>query len=66
LILADFTASKGPVIQAVGRALRMQGTKDKALILDYVPIGSTMLTRHARNRISFYEEITDNIKVITI
>jgi superfamily II DNA or RNA helicase len=66
LILADFTASKGPVIQAVGRSLRKQGTKENALILDYVPLGSTMLTRHAHNRISFYEEITDQVKVITL
>jgi superfamily II DNA or RNA helicase len=66
LILADFTASKGPVIQAVGRALRKQGTKDKALILDYIPKGSTMLSRHARNRISYYEEITHSVKVITV
>jgi superfamily II DNA or RNA helicase len=64
LILADFTASKGPVIQAVGRALRKQGSKTKALILDYIPLGSTMLTRHAYNRIKYYEEITDKVKVI--
>lgn len=66
LILADFTAAKGPVIQAVGRSLRKQGTKDKALILDYIPLGSTMLSRHANNRISYYEEITDKIKVIKL
>ena len=63
LVLANFVASKGPVIQAVGRALRKQGTKTKALIIDYVPKGSTMLTRHAKNRIRFYREITDKIKV---
>lgn len=66
LILADFTASKGPVIQAVGRSLRKQGQKTKALILDYIPKGSTMLTRHAYNRIKYYREITDKIKVITL
>lgn len=66
LILADFTASKGPVIQAVGRSLRKQGEKTKALILDYVPKGSTMLTRHAYNRLKYYKEITDKIKVITL
>lgn len=64
LILANFTASKGPVLQAVGRALRKQGAKTKALILDYIPKGSTMLSRHAYNRVSFYEEITDKVKVI--
>lgn len=66
LILANFVASKGPVTQAVGRGLRMQGTKTKCLILDYIPNGSTMLTRHAKNRIGFYEEITDKVKVITL
>jgi len=66
LILANFTASKGPVIQAVGRGLRKQGTKTKCLILDYVPTGSTMLSRHANGRIAFYEEITDKVKVIPV
>jgi superfamily II DNA or RNA helicase len=66
LILANFVASKGPVIQAVGRGLRMQGTKTKCLVLDYIPTGSTMLSRHANNRLAFYEEITSKIKVITL
>lgn len=66
LILANFVASKGPVTQAIGRGLRKQGTKTKCLILDYIPMGSTMLSRHANNRISFYEEITDKVKVIAI
>lgn len=66
LILANFVASKGPVIQAVGRGLRKQGTKDKCIILDYVPMGSTMLSRHAKNRIGYYSEITDKVKVITL
>lgn len=66
LILANFVASKGPVTQCIGRGLRMQGTKTKCLILDYIPTGSTMLSRHANNRISFYEEITDKVKVITL
>ena len=66
LILADFTASKGPVIQAVGRALRKQGTKTKALILDYIPMASSMMQRHARRRIEYYEEITNKVKVIEL
>lgn len=64
LILANFVASKGPVIQCIGRALRKQGSKEKALILDYVPMGSTMLKRHAFNRMSFYSDITDKVKHI--
>lgn len=66
LILANFVASKGPVIQALGRGLRKQGIKDKCIILDYIPMGSTMLARHANTRITFYEEITDKVKVITL
>jgi len=64
LILANFVASKGAVIQAVGRALRKQGTKTKALVLDYKPLGSTILSRHSDNRVKFYKEITDKIKII--
>lgn len=64
LIMANFVASKGAVMQCVGRALRKQGSKTKALILDYKPLGSTMLSRHCNNRISFYKEITDKIRVV--
>jgi superfamily II DNA or RNA helicase len=62
LILANFVASKGQVVQCVGRALRRQGSKTKALIIDYKPLGSTMLSRHADNRIKYYLEMTDNVK----
>lgn len=66
LILANFVASKGPVIQCVGRALRKQGSKTKALILDYVPTGSSMMRRHAMRRLSYYREITDKVKFIQL
>ncbi|MEM2114739.1 MAG: DEAD/DEAH box helicase [Candidatus Caldarchaeum sp.] len=66
LILANFIASKGPVIQCVGRALRKQGSKTKALILDYVPMGSSMMKRHAMRRLSFYREITSNVKYVRL
>lgn len=66
LILANFAGSKGPVIQAVGRALRKTPTKDKCLILDYIPVDSTMLGRHGLNRISYYKEITTKIKIIKL
>lgn len=65
LIMANFVASKGPVIQCIGRALRKTQTKNSVLILDYVPIDSTMLSRHARNRMGFYQEITSNVKLIS-
>lgn len=63
LILANFVASKGPVIQAIGRALRKTATKSKCLILDYIPVDSTMLSRHGNKRVSFYKEITDQVVV---
>lgn len=66
LILANFVASKGPVIQCIGRALRKQGNKTKALILDYVPMGSSMMKRHAMQRMSYYRDITDKIKYVRL
>ncbi len=64
LILANFVASKGPVIQAVGRGLRIYGNKTECIIKDYIPKGSSMLSRHANNRINFYKEITNDVKII--
>jgi len=66
LILANFAGSKGPVIQAVGRALRKTPTKDKCLILDYILVDSTMLGRHGLNRVSYYKDITTKIKIIKL
>jgi len=64
LILASFMASKGPVIQSVGRALRIGINKTNALIRDYIPTGSTMLTRHAKQRVEYYKEITDDVQIM--
>ena len=64
LIIANFTASKSAVLQAVGRGLRKTATKDKCIVLDYVPEGSSMLARHAGKRISYYKEITHNVKIV--
>jgi superfamily II DNA or RNA helicase len=64
LILANFVAAKGPVIQAVGRGLRTTATKNSCIILDYCPTGSDMLARHAQGRLKYYQEITDNVKVV--
>jgi hypothetical protein len=36
------------------------------LILDYKPLGSTMLSRHADNRINWYSEFSNKIKVATL
>lgn len=64
LILANFVASKGPVIQAIGRGLRIYGNKTECQVLDYIPQGSSMLTRHAESRIKFYKEITSNVNIL--
>jgi superfamily II DNA or RNA helicase len=64
LILANFMASKGPVIQAIGRGLRIYGDKTECIIKDYIPKGSTMLSRHAKGRLAFYRDITDDVTVI--
>lgn len=64
LIMAHFIASKGPVIQSIGRALRKTSTKNTAKIIDYIPMGSSMLKRHAEKRITWYKEITPNVQRI--
>jgi DNA excision repair protein ERCC-3 len=64
LILSNFSSSIGSVLQAVGRGLRKTDKKNHVIVLDYVPTGSTMLTRHAGQRISYYKEITSNIKLV--
>jgi superfamily II DNA or RNA helicase len=64
LILANFMASKGPVIQAIGRGLRLYGNKSECIIKDYVPKGSTMLSRHAKGRIALYRTIVDDVTIL--
>lgn len=64
LILANFVASKGPVVQALGRGLRLYPGKTDCIVLDYIPIGSKMLVRHAESRISWYLEINNDLQRI--
>jgi superfamily II DNA or RNA helicase len=64
LIMANFVASKGAVLQVIGRGLRKTDTKNKCIIIDYIPNGSTMLRRHAYQRIEIFKTLTDNVKVI--
>jgi len=61
LILATFSASKGNVLQSIGRALRITETKKKVMIFDYCPLGSHMLRRHSDLRISYYRELTTEV-----
>lgn len=63
LILANFTAAKGAVIQAVGRGLRIYGNKTECIVRDYCPTGSDMLSRHAKQRIKYYEDITNDVEI---
>lgn len=64
LIMANFVASKGAVLQCVGRALRLKEGKKRAVIIDYMPSGSSMLKRHANLRLEYYREITEKIKIV--
>ena len=64
IMMVNFVASKGPVIQCIGRGLRIYPGKKACMILDYIPMGSTMMKRHALQRVSYYKEITDNVKVV--
>jgi len=66
LVLANFTASKGPLWQNLGRGLRIHEDNDQVIVLDYAPLGSKMLTRHAKQRIRYYKEITNNIRTIDV
>jgi superfamily II DNA or RNA helicase len=64
LILANFMAAKGPVMQAIGRGLRKHGDKKFCVVLDYCPTGSAMLSRHSDSRIGYYQEITSKVKIL--
>lgn len=64
LVMANFVASRGPVMQCIGRGLRKTSTKDKCIIVDYRPTGSHMLARHTDTRVKIYREITSNVKEI--
>lgn len=64
LVMANFMASKGPVTQAVGRGLRIYGSKQTCIVLDYIPKGSSMLSRHAKQRIKYYKEIHNDVEVL--
>jgi len=64
LVMANFMAGKGVVIQSLGRGLRLVDGKTECISYDYIPTGSSILKRHALGRIKFYREITDDITII--
>jgi superfamily II DNA or RNA helicase len=64
LVLANFVAAQGAVMQAVGRGLRKYGNKTECIVRDYWPTGSDMLARHALQRVKYYQDITDDVEII--
>jgi len=62
IVLANFVAGKGSLWQNLGRGLRPFEGKMNLIVLDYVPLGSSMLSRHAKLRLKMYKEITCKIK----
>jgi len=64
LVLANFVASKGPLWQNLGRGLRITPTKKSVLVLDYKPLGSKMLSRHADQRVKLYRSIPCVLKEV--
>ena len=64
LVMAHFAASKGIIWQSLGRGLRIFEGNNKLIVLDYKPLGSTMLSRHADARIALYKKVTKNVKLI--
>lgn len=66
LFLVNFVASKGILWQALGRGLRIHDGNDQVIVLDYSPVGSSMLKRHAEKRLKYYKEITSNIRVVNV
>ena len=66
LVMANFMASKGIVLQSVGRGLRKTDTKDTCKIYDYIPVDSDMLKRHAEGRVKIYKKLSKDVNVVSI
>lgn len=61
LIMANFVAAKGAVLQAIGRGLRMTENKKTCLIIDYKITNSKMFSRHCDSRIKIYKSMSDTV-----
>ena len=67
LVLANFVANRGQLLQNIGRGLRIKdenAPQRKVIIIDYMPMGSSMLKRHAAFRLKVYRQVTDNVTLI--
>jgi len=64
LILANFVASKGALWQNLGRGLRIFKGRNNVIVIDYRPLGSSMLSRHADTREGYFREITPDITIL--
>jgi superfamily II DNA or RNA helicase len=64
LILANFVAARGKVMQNIGRGTRIYGSKKSFIVIDYMALGSTMLTRHAESRLELFKEMSDYIRIL--
>ena len=64
LILTTFSLSENSVVQAIGRAMRKTDKKNKCIIVDYNIINSKILSRYAKERVKYYSELSDDIRVI--
>lgn len=64
VILANFVANKGSLLQNLGRGLRIHDPNNKkVIIIDYIPMGSSLMQRHAALRIKLYKSITQYVKI---
>ena len=64
LVLCTFALGEGGVTQAIGRVMRKDTNKNKCLIIDYNIMNSTKLSKYCKERIKYYQKITDDIKFI--
>lgn len=63
LFMVNFVASKGTVLQNIGRGLRKYDGKEHLIVIDYLVQNSDMLKRHAMLRYEIYKTLTENVKM---
>jgi superfamily II DNA or RNA helicase len=65
IVLASSSKSKIRTLQSIGRSLRI-GKGGQAYIYDIVDYGNPFLPKHAKERISYYEDAEFNIEHIEL